>query len=179
MKLSLLETRELIERYQSELRKLEFQIEKTKMTVGELKSSLNDFGGAAPAKKSGRPAKAKIRAKLANVRVATQTKLGRKKVATKKTAKPTAQKASSGKRGRPKVITVWDELILGVLNGSKEPLKSNAFLSAAAKNKSISRGMNEAAVRAKINASLQKLVNKLKSIKKVPAEGRGFAYKLS
>ena len=177
MKLSLLETRELIERYHSELRKLEFQIAKTRMTVDELESSLGSFESAGPAKKKGRPAKTKIRAKLANVGVATQTKASKRGRPAKK-AKAVVKKTATGKRGRPKVVTVWDDLVLGMLNGAKEPVKSKEFLEAARKNKAVSRGMNEAAIRAKINASLQKLVNKLKSVKKVPAEGRGYAYKL-
>lgn len=125
-------------------------------------------------KKAGRPAKRKAG------RPAAKRKAGRP--AAKKTVKKVAakRKSTSGKRGRKMSYSDWDMLVLNTLKGKTTPTRTADLL---AKGTSFAKGnklkSDEKSVRAKVAASLQKLVNKTKEVKKVSAEGRGFAYKMS
>ena len=124
-------------------------------------------------RKAGRPAK-KAAAKR---KTTTRRKVTRKTTARKPAAK---RKATGAKRGRKMSYSNWDMLVMNTLKGTKSPVRTSTLLSKgqtwAKKNKVDS---SEKYVRGKIGASLIKLVNKTKDVKKIAAEGRGYAYKLA
>ena len=93
--------------------------------------------------------------------------------------KATSRKSSGGSRGRKMSYSDWDMLVMNTLKGAKAPVRTSTLLDAGAAHAKKAGGKSdEKFVRAKVAAALQKLVNKTKEVKKVPAKGRGFSYKL-
>jgi len=142
--------------------------------------------GRKPARKKAKKAAPKKRvAKKAIAKKTTKRKAAPKRKAKKaapkrKTAKKvTARKSKGGARGRKMSYSDWDMLVLNSLKGRKTPVRTSSLLEAGTKHAKKGRGKSdEKFVRGKIAASLQKLVNKTKEVKKVPAAGRGFSYRL-
>lgn len=156
-----LEIQDLINRYKSELRKLDYQTDDVKRTIAELEELFE------PESKS---------------QVAAVTTEKRKK---KKPGRPPKIKAvvreeeikASRKKGYR--LSDWDKFILDGIKESGKVLINTELLDILkqkAKEKKIFT--NDYLIKEKLNRILQKLANRRKNIVKVKYPGRGFAYAL-
>ncbi len=152
--LSSAEIQDLINRYHSELKKLEFQKYEVELTIAELEELLTSVDqGERP--ESDMPDK-KIRA----IRSAGRTL--------------TAKKTVSGYK-----LSVWDEdVVAAISNAGKATITQEIidFVSAQDTLRGTNSGEDE--VRKKVTRSLQKLANRRGDIIKVNFKGKGFAYAL-
>jgi len=196
-KLTKSQIKDLIEDYKSEVEKLNYRLANVKETLkslrADLKTAPDDTKPATKkttAKKPGRPKKA------ATAEKATAKKPGRpKKAATaekataKKPGRPkkaaTAEKATAtktgakDKRGRKPIVTAWDKFVKEAIEEAKKALHSAALFEAVKKKAQAAKLYdNDAKVKARINATLQKLVNRKKELAKFKHTGRGYAYGL-
>lgn len=180
-KLSSSEIQDLINKYKSELKKLEFQTEQTNSTISELEDWLESVD------QSEKSALAKMGGKKKIVKqksVATRTtKKGRgrpptkeKKVAEKsavKTKKPTRK--SRAKKGYK--LSNWDKWLIESISEKGKPMLTQELIdSVKVKVQSAGLQSNDEEVKNKVTRSLQKLANRRNDVVKVPYKGKGFAY---
>jgi hypothetical protein len=191
--LNALEIRDLINRYKSELRKLDFQVEKTQGTIADLEAQLGerlryeDMEASAapeavaqqttpPAKKRGRPRKPE--------KAASNGAKPKKKAASgsRKKSGPAARAPIGPKpMKRKRKLSEWDEFVLDTLKKSNTALISSELLDKAEKKnkrKSGSDKLTDIQLKRKLNQVLHKLANKRGAIVKTQYEGKGFAYGL-
>lgn len=201
--LSPLEIRDLINRYQSELRKLHFQTLKTQATIKELEhyaaeaeqafaieeAKIQELPAASVTEAAAAPPPEEIPAPSTPAK--KKKKAGRPRGSTnkkKKTSKrgpgrpPKAKKASKAaakptKRGPKERLSDWDNFVINSLKGKKQALTTSDFASIALEDSNIKSG--EAQIKVKLNRALHKLANKKEMIAKVPHSGRGYAYALT
>jgi hypothetical protein len=200
--LSPLEIRDLINRYQSELRKLHFQTLKTQATINELEHyaaeaeqafaieeakiqelpAASVTPAAAPSSKEAAPAAEPPKRKRKPGR--PKGSANKKKKTSKrgpgrppKAKKETQAATKPAKRGPKERLSEWDNFVIDSLKGKKQALTTSDFAAIAVKDSSIKSG--EAQIKVKLNRTLHKLANKKKMIAKVPHSGRGFAYALT
>ncbi len=190
LKLSSLEIKELIDRYKSELRKLQFQVSKTRTTIQELEIYIKEAKAAEaapPKRKPGRPRKAAAvaapAAKAAVKEKPTKGKRGRPKGSGKPKLvnPPKAVKGPTAKKElkRNHKLNEWDNLLLeGLRNKGKSMINVEFWDLVQTKNQNDGLKWSDTKVRAKLNQSLHKLANKRGVIVKVPYSGKGFAYAL-
>ena len=193
LKLSPFEIKELIDRYKSELRKLDFQSAKIRSTVKELTISLKEAKLAAPPVvkespvprkkgKVGRPRKIEASVAASPAKASVTEKPTKPKAEKKKKIKiiaaakgPTAAKELK----RNHKLNDWDNLLLDSLRArNKTMINSDFWAIAQEKNQADGLNWNDAKIRAKLNQSLHKLANKRGIIVKISHEGKGFAYAL-
>ena len=187
--------KDLIDVYQAEVKKLNFQIQNARKTISELKADLKTAPEAAkpvakkaPAKRKATakkvtkkaPAK-KATAKKAPAKKATAKKVTKKATAKKVVAKKTTAKKTGrkGNAGRKPIVTPWDTFVMTAINeAGKGMVSADLFTVVKAKAKAAKAYKNDATTKTLINRSLQKLVNKQKVLAKFKHAGRGFAYGL-
>ena len=196
--------KDLIEVYQAEVKKLNFQIQNARTTIAGLKTELKTAPEAAkpvvkkaPVKKAAAkkttkkvvakkaPAKRKAPAKKTTKKVVAKKapakkvalkKAPAKKVAVKKITKKTTRK---GNAGRKPIVTPWDNFVMTAINeAGKGMVSGDLFAVVKTKAKAAKEYKNDATTKTLINRSLQKLVNKQKVLAKFKHAGRGFAYGL-
>jgi len=171
------EITELVRKYQSEVRKLEYQILKTKETIEDLQNRMGTSKITHPLdttdhleklqKRPGRPASTQNRTEPAQ-----------------ETARPAAKTAAASKRIPKKRtgyrLSEWDKFIINNLEDAQQVL-INSQLMELAKEK-VERDnlkLDDIQLRGKLNRSIHKLANKRGELIKVDYPGKGFAYGLS
>ena len=185
--------KDLIEVYQAEVKKLNFQIQNARTTIAALKADLKTApDDAAVVKKA--PAKRKAAAKKTTKKAVAKKapakkvtkkavakkvvakKAPAKKVVAKKVTKKTTRK---GNAGRKPVVTAWDNFVMTAINEAGKGMSSaDLFVAVKAKAKAAKEYKNDATTKTLINRALQKLVNKQKVLAKFKHAGRGYAYGL-
>jgi len=228
MKLNQLELQELITRYQSDKKKLEFQLLHLNSTIGHLeqlleksetfqpdpesvvsemqaqvssatttnssikqtvapvkenteekeeekeKEKVASVGGAVAKKKRGRgrPKGSK------NTKKTTAKNPVVKKVAANKTVAPEPKRKPTSTRGYK--LSEWDVILLEALKRKQHILVAGDFMGVAkAKSEAEGLGLSEMDLRGKINRSITKLTEKKNLMRKVPHQGKGYAYALN
>ena len=194
-KLSKEDVQDLLDEYQSRLKKFEFYVEETVTAINKLEKSLATAKSEneKPAKRGRKPRAAKL-----DVKKKTKgAKRGRKpkKVAAalpkelkKRGRKPKAKKAKAPKkRGRKPTkkaprnykLSNWDNLLIKTLEEKKMALIKSEFVEAAkASTELVTPEMTPEQIEVKVTQSLHKLANKKKLVAKVKYYGKGFAYAL-
>lgn len=178
-----LEVKDLIRKYKSELRKLEFQSHKIQSTIEELEASLPEEdavlatvqmttaeGDVAP--KAAKSGKAKEAEKpKAKSKAAPKPKKGRK---VKGAARPKKEKGQVTRQTR---LNEWDQFVLDTIEKAGQAMINPELQEAIEKSDQFKVG--EEKISTKLNQTLHKLANKKKLLKKVKHSGRGYAYALS
>ena len=174
--LTRLEIKDLINRYQSELRKLEYQIQRTKRTIEELEEVVGEKDISSDLEVSESPTK-------------EQGKRATTKSKTKKTTKAKKKGKSPGRPPKHVIpgretetrhgvrLSAWDQMIFDVIEDAGEVLKTKSIIEGVAKE--ASRHDIDATkkyIRQKVSQSIHKLANKHQILSKVDAKGRGYAY---
>jgi hypothetical protein len=194
--LSSSEIQDLINRYQSERKKFEFQISEIDFTISQLENSLKSVIGSEKAaistnkkrkttkivlaksagkKKRGRPAK--------NTPAAKKSVVAKKAVKVKKTPKvkqkAVAKKASTTQAKTGYKLSNWDVLVVNSLKDTgKVQITQEIIDYVNTKMKDSGKAVPGDEVKNKVIRSLQKLANRRGELKKSPFEGKGFAYAL-
>jgi hypothetical protein len=156
------------------------------------------------ARKSAAPSKAKTTAAKAKTTAAKAKTTAAKTKATATKAKPVAAKRATATRktasarksaaGAPTSAPVkatkadkggyrlsdWDQVLIDAVNKARQPLKKTE-LDALFQGHDLAKKakMDDEAVYTKVSRVLHKLANKRGILKKVPTEGKGFAYTLA
>lgn len=194
--------KDLIEVYQAEVKKLNFQIQNARTTIAALKADLKTAPDDAPvvkkapakrkaaAKKTTKKVAKKAVAKKAPAKKATKKAVAKKVVAKKAPAKKVVAKKAVAKKvtkkttrkgsaGRKPVVTAWDNFVMTTINeAGKGMISGDLFVAVKAKAKAAKEYKNDATTKTLINRALQKLVNKQKVLAKFKHAGRGYAYGL-
>jgi hypothetical protein len=186
------EIHDLINKYNSELKKLEFQIEDVKMTISGLESLMKDVNIKE------KVSFAKVKSKRKNINVKPVAKQSSKIIQKKPNLNITPvskQKKESPKKVSAKKISVnksvpvaenkgyklsdWDIFVIQSIDQSGKVLITSEIIDIV-KKKMISAGKktNDKEIKNKVTRSLQKLVNRRGDLSKVQFKGKGFAYAL-
>lgn len=106
-----------------------------------------------------------------------KTAAARKSAAAAQTAAPV--KATKADKGGYR-LSDWDQVLIEAVNQARQPLKKTD-LDALFQGHDLAKKakMNDEAVYTKVSRVLHKLANKRGILKKVPIEGKGFAYTLA
>lgn len=207
--LSLEEVDALLASYHSQKTQLDFQARQIEDIIKDLekdRAAAAKRNAGAPAKRSttsakpratgstgrrrGRPPGSKNKTSTASA----ARKVAKKKPAASKAAKPKATKTAkpAAKKAAPKTrksaasdkggyrLSDWDQALLDMLTAANAPMRKSD-LDAKFKGHKLAKAekMNEEAVYTKVSRVLHKLANKRGIVKKVPSEGKGFAYALA
>lgn len=187
------EIRDLINRYESELKKLTYQANKVRETISELQShiGIKDI----PPVTTNIPKKKPpvIVSPPEGVYTGTFSYSSSNSSNTKKVNKqPSISEASIAEvlsnsdefdlqeNGNGYRLSEWDHFILDSLKSAKMTLVNNDFFKLAAKRvKAQGLEMSKSQLHGKINRSIHKLTHKREMIKKVNFSGKGYAYALN
>jgi hypothetical protein len=155
-----LEIQDLINKYKSELRKLDYQTNDIKATIAELEEILE------------------IDLKRQDTTVTTRRKGKRKPGRPPKIKAETKGKIQKSREEGYR-LSVWDKFVLDGIKDSGKVLINTELLDIV-KQKAIEKKIftNDYLIKEKLNRILQKLANRRKNIVKVKYQGRGFAYAL-
>ncbi len=179
-RLSSSEIQDLISKYQSELKKLEFQTEDIVSTITELQNWLESV------EQSEKTALSKMsrKRKIAVPKVTAPTEV-KKRGRPPKKAKKSTEKAVSTTQKQIKKETAkkgyklsnWDEWLISGITQKGKPMITQEILDWV-KIKSQEAGIqtSENEIRNKVIRSLQKLANRRGDLVKVPYKGKGYAY---
>lgn len=180
------EAQELLRQYSSDLRKLEFQLQQTKLAIHHLQSS-SDVSENVSIRKKGKKEVEIIQTPIENSNFTEVTPVEDKKSAPKvakvKVAKPAVKKATTikkvpGLKGRKSLNTQWDRIVTDNMGTKENPKTSNELLqdlvNAREKKYILDEGNTKLIQR--LNASLTKLYKQNK-IGKQKIEGKkAFVY---
>jgi hypothetical protein len=173
-----LEVRDLISRYQSDLRKLKYQVHKVHQILEELQA----YAPHSQEKYIDEPILKELPPAEAPKKKARKTRKG---TAASNTSSPAKGEASSSDsdidtlvgQGKGYRLSEWDLFVVNCLVGEERSLITKDFLNAAKKNDEIRADVSE--IKIKLNRSLHKLSNKKGILVKVEYPGRGYAYALA
>ena len=191
-----LEIRDLISGYQSDLRKLHFQVHKTNQIIAELKSygtqaeetyaleqpslpelpsasNEEDQAVASADQASEAPQRKTRRGRPANRKLSSEDKPKRGPGRPRKESSA-ASAANERPKGKGYRLSHWDNFVMDCLEQKQTALISADILDMAGKSESIQADANE--IKIMLNRSLHKLANKKGLLVKVEYDGRGFAY---
>jgi hypothetical protein len=177
------EAQELLRQYSSDLRKLEFQLQQTKLAIHHLKGKNVPSEKVSPLKKvnneveSNNTLSEKNEAKVKEAKKSTP-KIAKVKVAKPKVAKAATNKKAPGSKGRKSLNTQWDRIVSDNMGTKENPKTSNELLqdlvNAREKKYILDEGNTKLIQR--LNASLTKLYKQNK-IGKQKIEGKkAFVY---
>ncbi len=181
--LTSLELRELISRYQSELRKLGFQAEKTRQTISELEEALRQkSGGRTHTEYPTHAVSHELEESNAPKEVKEQfpdlpedVQIVEHQPAEVSTR--TRGKLSEKKRENLHRLSEWDEWVINLINESEHGyLRNSDFLEAG---KYYFKDMPEEEIRGRTSRSLHKLANKKGLLAKINIPGKGYGYTIS
>ncbi|GJM36089.1 MAG: hypothetical protein DHS20C18_50900 [Saprospiraceae bacterium] len=166
---------DLIQRYKSELGKLEYQVVKTKEVLAELRDK------ATTAKVTAVKDPVEI-ASIGKSSYADEEVIVHKSPVRGRKSKTTAKKAKdkTKKITRNRKLSDWDQLILdGIEATGKTMINADLIELMESKKKKDKLNWDDVKLKAKLNSTLHKLANKKDLLVKVPYEGKGFGYALS
>jgi hypothetical protein len=180
------EAQELLRQYSSDLRKLEFQLQQTKLAIHHLKGSGDSSENVSIVKKVKK--EVDIIKALFEMDDFTEPKdmVAKKstpKIAKVKVAKPTVKKATTnkkvpGSKGRKSLNTQWDRIVTDNMGTKEHPKTSNELLQdlVNARDKKYILDEGNTKLIQRLNASLTKLYKQNK-IGKQKIEGKkAFVY---
>ena len=161
--LSFLEKRELLEKYRSDLRKVDFERNNLAQIIARLEKELHLPAGAAT---EDAPA----------TRTAAVSAPKAPRAYTKSSSENTAQKQETyGIK-----LSDWDVLMLNTLETITEPLNSGALLEIfEAANADLPKPLDEKQLRNALSRTVHKLANKKDIVLKENFPGKGFLYTLN
>lgn len=196
--LTKVEINDLIKKYQSELRKLEYQVSKTQLTIDELLEMIpmeqNDryssfssrpalqesekrepaFQEPTPVSKPPANSGHETRAEGPTIQVKLAPP-SPKAVVSKKKERPGMRKRKKGGYR----LSEWDQFLLDTLENEQRLMLTSEFLDIGLEmQKGSEDPMSESEIKGKLSRSIHKLANKRGSIVKVQTSGKGFAYAL-
>ncbi len=172
--LTYLEINDLIRKYQSELRKLEFQISHTKKTISELQNLQQQGSTELDVHPSSSPAEEEIYEFPAEEKVEKKNQRKKQNQTESKKEAVTLPKQKRGYR-----LSEWDLFILEKLEEKGHILVNADFFDLAlpfVKEKNLD--LDDTQIRGKISRSIHKLANKRNEIIKTNFPGKGYAYGL-
>lgn len=182
-RLSSSEIRDLINKYQSELKKLEFQTEEVIATITELQNWLESVEES----EKNTLLRVRRKPKITAVRKSAQGKVQRKRGRPPKKEKKKAEKASSLTKTKIEQVRIskgyklsnWDEWVIAAITQNGKPQITQEIIDYV-RIRVQDSGMtsNEEEIKNKVIRSLQKLVNRRGDLIKVPYKGKGHAYAL-
>ena len=157
--LSFLERRELLEKYRSDLRKVDFERDYLVSLITRLENELQIPSVTAQ-------------------RVAEPTRI------VSRTVQRSAPKSSISKSGGPRrygfKLSNWDEVMLDALNGVSESLNSGALLEIFEDaNNALENPLDDKQLRNALSRTVHKLANKKDVIIKENFGGKGFLYRMN
>lgn len=155
------EVRSLIERYESELKKLMYQATKIRETIFELKE----------------------KAGITEATLADENSIFDEQIKTKSSVADLLKsniEVDLPETGTGYRLSKWDHFILDSLRATNITLvNSDLFKLATQQVKEDGSGLSEVQLRGKLNRSIHKLTHRRGILIKVPYEGKGYAYALS
>jgi hypothetical protein len=176
------EIQDLINRYNSEWKKLEFQIEEVKMTISGLENLMNDVSSREKASFT------KVKIKSSNISDKPLSKKLKKTESKKSKVKSTsvprprkgiAKKTVSVREKTGYKLSDWDNFVIQSIEQSgKTQITSEIIDFVKIKMAATGKKTNENEIKNKVTRSLQKLVNRRGDLSKVSYKGKGFAYAL-
>lgn len=180
------EAQELLRQYSSDLRKLEFQLQQTKLAIHHLKGKSVPSEKVSNLKKVNNEVESNIILSEKNELTEPKVKEAKKstlKIAKVKVAKPTVKKATTnkkapGSKGRKSLNTQWDRIISDNMGTKENPKTSNELLQdlVNARDKKYILDEGNTKLIQRLNASLTKLYKQNK-IGKQKIEGKkAFVY---
>jgi len=183
--LNALQTKGLIDLYHSELKKLEFQLAKTRQTIEELEEHLKvrqeieEAAGIVTTTKTQLPATGKRRGRPPK-KASAKKASAKKEVAPKPASQPAKTEKSTSRKPmqRKRKLSKWDEFVITAIKKAKRPLISADILKASEKENAKTEKMSDIQLKRKLNQVLHKLANKRGDLEKIPYEGKGFSYAL-
>ncbi len=187
--LTLEETQNLIESYQSQLKTVEFQTAHLQKVLGSLTKHLDkklkqkSREDARLAKAAKKPAASRSQTKKVVAEDAPAAKVSAPAKSTRK-SKPTTKRKVDGRKNRKITggyrLSEWDSFLLDTLKDQNRALINSEILDyAEAYNKSKGKAkLTNEILRRKIAASMHKLANKRGEIVKTTYSGKGYAYAL-
>jgi hypothetical protein len=180
-RLSSSEIQDLINKYQSELKKLEFQTEEIIATINQLKEWLESVEQSENDALSRLGKKRKIAGVGKSVQLNVKKQRGRppknKKSSTGKSISSAQIKAANRKTRKGYKLSEWDQFVIDAITQKGKPQITQEIVDFA-KLKAQEKGLNSGGeeVRKKVVRSLQKLVNRRGDLIKVHYKGKGHAY---
>ena len=180
------EAQELLRQYSSDLRKLEFQLQQTKLAIHHLKGKSAPSEKVSTLKKVNNEVESNSILSEKNELTEPKVKEAKKstlKIAKVKVAKPTVKKATTnkkapGSKGRKSLNTQWDRIISDNMGTKENPKTSNELLQdlVNARDKKYILDEGNTKLIQRLNASLTKLYKQNK-IGKQKIEGKkAFVY---
>lgn len=173
--LSIFEVKDLMAKYQSELRKVAFEKARLEAAIRDLQALLQSGPSEdviqAISNSTSSPITSSEEVPLEKASISIKDDNTIRELVNRKSKK----RPSKGYR-----ISDWDKLLLDSLAKSNDSVPIWILLEIfGRRNVEEGLGLTEEQVRGKLSRSLHKLGNKRGVIKKVPYEGKGFAYKLT
>ena len=188
-----LEVRDLISRYQSDLRKLEYQVHKVHQILEELQGYapqsrekyidepfLRELPSAEESEGKGGENTDQETPQNVPTSKGRKTRRGRpKKIDSNNgdTSSPANAAETQISQGKGYRLSEWDLFVVNCLLREEKALITSDFLDAAEISDEITAGTSE--IKIKLNRSLHKLANKKGILVKVEYPGRGYAYALA
>jgi hypothetical protein len=180
--LSSIEIQDLINRYNSELKKLEFQTEDIKLTI----SGLENLMKAVSSKQKSSFIKPKSNKTISVEFLATKGSRTTKYLEDNKVDHDSSVKKNGILKkltGNPEPggykLSNWDTFVIESIEKTGKVRITQEILDyVKAKMESSGKKTNDAEVKNKVTRSLQKLVNRRGDLSKVSYKGKGFAYAL-
>ena len=175
------EAQELLRQYSSDLRKLEFQLQQTKLAIHHLKGKNAPSEKVSPLKKVNNEVEI-IKALFEKddftepkdmVTKKSTPKIAKVKVAKPKVEKATTNKKAPGSKGRKSLNTQWDRIVSDNMGTKENPKTSNELLQDLinARDKKYILDEGNTKLIQRLNASLTKLYKQNK-IEKQKIEGK-------
>jgi len=175
------EAQELLRQYSSDLRKLEFQLQQTKLAIHHLKGKNAPSEKVSPLKKVNNEVEI-IKALFEKddftepkdmVTKKSTPKIAKVKVAKPKVEKATTNKKAPGSKGRKSLNTQWDRIVSDNMGTRENPKTSNELLQdlVNARDKKYILDEGNTKLIQRLNASLTKLYKQNK-IGKQKIEGK-------
>lgn len=169
-RLSSSEIHDLINKYQSELKKLEFQTEEILSTIAELQDWLDSV------EQNEKAALDKMSKKKRIASNGIKKRRGRPPLREKDTSKTTIiQEKKQPKKGYK--LSNWDKWVISGISQNGKPQITQGIVDSV-KAMALEAGVktSDEETRNKVIRSLQKLANRRGDLVKVPYKGKGYAY---
>lgn len=159
--LSFLEKRELLEKYRSDLRKIEFERNYLQSLTERLERELQI--PSAPSKKA-----------------YSSTPTSKVSYTPRATSAPTTQDQKDRIRRYGFKLAKWDHLMLDILEGTTEPMNSGTMLELfEAYNDKLEKPLDDKQLRNALSRTVHKLANIKDVVIKETFSGKGFIYSLN
>jgi hypothetical protein len=168
--LNFLEKRELLEKYRSDLRKVDFERNYLTQLILQLENELQIPSAVAPQQRN-------VQYSAPRTAAAAASKAPKQK---RSYLKSNSEDALKKQEFYGIKLSSWDVLMLDTLENITEPLNSGSLLEIfEAKNESLAKPLDDKQLRNALSRTVHKLANKKDVILKDNFEGKGFLYTLN